>query len=151
MLFIHSTSLNIAAAVTTLQCILVANQKRLLLVTINFLFNKMVRAYAGAAGTHMVLGLLCLAAGVTWICLLYFYEPLFIGTSPPRPIPELIPEWAVVLLSAKIICGFWVGRNAWPPGLLPAKKLQVLILYFISRIVLAQAWVVNIFGWGRAT
>ncbi|XP_067951150.1 uncharacterized protein [Watersipora subatra] len=64
----------------------------------------MARAYAGAAGTHLFFGTLCIAAGVAWICLMYFYEPLFVDGSS---ILNKVPSWVVVLASAKIYCGFW--------------------------------------------
>jgi len=73
----------------------------------------MGRAYAGAAGTHMFFGLLSIAAGVTWICLLYFYEPLQVNTDvfdsgiTKKSLLETVPVWVTVLMSAKIICGFW--------------------------------------------
>ena len=70
----------------------------------------MSRPYAGAATTHMVLGLICMAAGITWICMLFFYEPLFATINQElKPIPEILPAWVTVLLAAKIYCGFWVS------------------------------------------
>lgn len=72
----------------------------------------MARAYAGAAGTHMFLGLLSIAAGVTWICLLYFYEDLMLNTSAGKvSILENAEAWVSVIMSTKIICGFWVSHN----------------------------------------
>jgi hypothetical protein len=70
----------------------------------------MARAYSGAAGTHMVLGLLSMAAGTAFLCLMYFYEPLFYtnpSTNERGSLLQSMPAWAVVLLSGKIICGFW--------------------------------------------
>ena len=80
----------------------------------------MARAYAGAAGTHIFFGLLSIAAGVTWIVLLYFYEPLYVNTDAldigltKGSILEQFPVWVTVLLSAKIICGFWVSYSVPP-------------------------------------
>lgn len=69
----------------------------------------MARAYAGAAGTHMVLGLLSMAAGVTWICLLYFYQPLFVSKNGTMvSFLDGAPAWLPVLLAPKIYCGCWV-------------------------------------------
>lgn len=72
----------------------------------------MARAYAGAAGTHMFFGLLSISAGIAWIVLLYYYDSLFVTTDSGDKISLLtiVPTWVIVLLSAKIICGFWVSN-----------------------------------------
>ncbi|KAF6035714.1 hypothetical protein EB796_005979 [Bugula neritina] len=65
----------------------------------------MSRPYGGAAGTHMFFGLLSIAAGISWICILYFYQPLFVDG---KSILSGFSEWVSVVMSAKIICGFWI-------------------------------------------
>jgi len=62
----------------------------------------------------MFFGLLSMAAGVAWICLLFFFEPLKItlqGQTQSTSILQMIPTWVAVLLGAKIFCGFWVSSR----------------------------------------
>ena len=77
----------------------------------------MARPYSGASATHMFFGLLSMAAGIAWICLLYFYENLFVTNGNEKvPLVSILPPWVVVLLCAKIFCGFWVSscaENIW--------------------------------------
>ena len=70
----------------------------------------MARPCSSAAATHMFFGLLSMAAGIAWICLLRFNENLLVTNWNEKvPLVTILPAWAVVFLCAKIFCGFWVS------------------------------------------